>query len=185
MRSHYEKQFAIKSVRSRWGQHCAHQGLGMSQDWPTGAGAGSRLTKDYPKTEDWRPDTNCNKIISRIFLYMKHSWHGARPFLGSPESSELYIWQNFSTNEVMDLNAPDVNVKCLLFSCTCWCSAFHHFVPFLSVKNVQCNSSTVVNWNKAECLLDAVETPMSLLHCHTLSLIELHHVVKLELSIIF
>ena len=36
--------------------------------------------------------------------------------------------------------------------------------------------------NKAKCLLDAVETPLSLLHCHTLRFIGLNHVVKLELS---
>ena len=36
--------------------------------------------------------------------------------------------------------------------------------------------------NKAKCLLDAVETPLSLLHCHTLCFIGLHHVVKLELE---
>ena len=34
--------------------------------------------------------------------------------------------------------------------------------------------------NNAKCLLDAVETPLSLLHCHTLCLIWLNHVVKLE-----
>ena len=39
----------------------------------------------------------------------------------------------------------------------------------------------IFNINKAKCLLDAVETPLSLLHCHTFCLIGLHHVVKLEL----
>ena len=39
--------------------------------------------------------------------------------------------------------------------------------------------------NKAKCLLDAIETPLSLLHFHTLCLIGMHHVVKLELSRIF
>ena len=39
--------------------------------------------------------------------------------------------------------------------------------------------------NKAKCLLEPVETPLSLLDCHTLCLIGLHHVVKLELSRIF
>ena len=45
----------------------------------------------------------------------------------------------------------------------------------------------LVNINKAKCLLDAVETPMFLLHGHILYLIGLHHVVavKLELSRIF
>ena len=36
--------------------------------------------------------------------------------------------------------------------------------------------------DKAKSLLDAVETPLSLFHFHTLCLIGLHHVVKLELS---
>ena len=39
--------------------------------------------------------------------------------------------------------------------------------------------------NKAKFLLDAVEIPLSLLHCHTLCLIGLHHFVKLELSRMF
>ena len=34
--------------------------------------------------------------------------------------------------------------------------------------------------NKAKCPSDAVEKPLSLLHCHNLCLLELHHVVKLE-----
>ena len=37
--------------------------------------------------------------------------------------------------------------------------------------------------NKAKCLLDALETPLS--HCHTLCLIGLYHIVKLEPSRIF
>ena len=36
--------------------------------------------------------------------------------------------------------------------------------------------------NKTKCLLDAVETPLSLLHSHTLCLLGFHHVVKLEQS---
>ena len=41
------------------------------------------------------------------------------------------------------------------------------------------------NLNKADCLIDAVEMPLSLLHSHTLCLIGLHYDVKLELSRIF
>ena len=46
-------------------------------------------------------------------------------------------------------------------------------------------SSMETFYNMAKCLLDAVENPLSLLRCHTLCLIRLHHVAKLELSRLF
>ena len=50
---------------------------------------------------------------------------------------------------------------------------------------VQILSSMETFSNMAKCLLDAVENPLSLLRCHTLCLIRLHHVAKLELSRLF
>ena len=41
------------------------------------------------------------------------------------------------------------------------------------------------NKNKAKCLLDAIEKPLSLLHFHSLCFIRLNHVMKLELSRIY